>query len=103
YTSTLKHVHITSADIPPSSSIVTGDVESKVDLKNYVATAGKDDLCCGAAELFEAFLEHLQFLPTPESSPGIALNKSEFALIINGSTVKNQNEMDWYNRLNIPQ
>jgi len=103
YTATLKHVHITPADIPPSGSIVTGDIESKVDLKNYVAEAGKDDLCCGAAELFEAFLEHFRFSPRPESASGIALTKSEFTLIINGSTVKNQNERDYYHRLNIPQ
>jgi D-threonate/D-erythronate kinase len=103
YTSTLKHVHITSADVPPSASIVTGDIQSKVDLKNYIASVGPDDLCCGAAELFEAFLEHLRFSPRPETSSGMALNKSEFTLIINGSTVKNQNEKDWYHRLNVPQ
>ena len=103
YTATLKHVHIAPSDIPPSGSIVTGDIESKVDLENYVAETGKDDLCCGAAELFEAFLEHLRFSPRPESASGIELSKSEFTLIINGSTVKNQNERDWYHRLNIPQ
>ncbi len=84
-------------------SIVTGDIESKVDLKTYVSDVGQDDLCCGAAELFEAFLEHLRFSPRPESVSGIELSKSEFTLIINGSTVKNQNEKDLYDRLNIPQ
>ena len=103
YTATLKHVHITPSDIPPSGSIITGDIESKADLKNYVAEAGQDDLCCGAAELFEAFLEHLRFSPRPESASGIELRKSEFTLIINGSTVKSQNEKDGYNRLNISQ
>ncbi len=103
YTATLKHVHITAGDIPPPGSIVTGDIESKVDLKNYVAALGQDDMCCGAAELFEAFLEHLRFSRRPESAWGMELSKSEFTLIINGSTVKNQNEKDEYNRLNIPQ
>ena len=103
YTATLKHVHITPSDIPPSGAIITGDIESKADLKNYVTEAGQDDLCCGAAELFEAFLEHLRFSPRPESASGIELRKSEFTLIINGSTVKNQNEKDGYNRLNISQ
>ena len=58
YTSTLKHVHITPGNVPPSASIVTGDIESKVDLKNYVAGTGQNDLCCGAAEtriIFGAF------------------------------------------------
>jgi D-threonate/D-erythronate kinase len=103
YTATLKHVHITPSDIPPSGTIVTGDIESKADLKNYVADIGQDDLCCGAAELFEAFLEHLRFSPRPETTSGIELRKSEFTLIINGSTVKDQNEKDVYNRLNISQ
>ena len=103
YTSTLNHVHIAPSDIPPLGSVVTGDIESKADLRNYVAEVGQDDLCCGAAELFEAFLEHVGFSARPESASGIELSKSEFTLIINGSTVKNQNESDWYNRLNIRQ
>ena len=103
YIATLKHVHITPGDIPPSGSIVTGDIESKGDFKNYVAALGQDDLCCGAAELFEAFLEHLGFSSWPESAFGIELSKSEFTLIINGTTVKNQNERDLYHQLNIPQ
>ena len=103
YIATLKHVHITPGDLPPSGSIVTGDIESKVDFKNYVASLRQDDLCCGAAELFEAFLEHLGFSSRPESALGIESSKSEFTLIINGTTVKNQNERDLYNQLNIPQ
>ena len=103
YIATLKHVHITPGDFPSSGSIVTGDIESKVDFKNYVASLRQDDLCCGAAELFEAFLEHLGFSSRPESALGIESSKSEFTLIINGTTVKNQNERDLYNQLNIPQ
>ncbi len=102
YISTLKHVHIKPSDSPPSCSIVTGDIESKIDLKNYVADARHNDLCCGAAEFFESFLENLGFSPRPKSSSGIQLNKSEFTLFINGSTVKNKNERDGFDRLNVP-
>ena len=102
-TSTLKHVHITPGNVLPSASIVTGDIESKVDLKTYVSEAGPDDLCCGAAELFESYLEHLGFSPQPKSACDVKLSETEFTLIINGSTVKNQDEKDWYDRINIPQ
>ena len=56
----------------PSRSIVTGDIESKIDLKNYAAEAQQNDLCCGAAEFFESFLENLGFLPQQKSSSGLA-------------------------------
>jgi D-threonate/D-erythronate kinase len=103
YTATLKHVHITHSDSLPSCSIVTGDIESKIDLKNYAAAARENDLCCGAAEFFESFLENLGFSPQPKNPSGIQLNRSEFTLFINGSTVKNRNERDAFDRLNVPQ
>ena len=103
YTSTLPHVHVTASAAFPSSSIITGDIESKVDLKKYVAGTDENDLCCGAAELFESYLEHLGFSIQAENSPDAELANAEFTLIINGSTVKNQDEYEWYRRLNIAQ
>ncbi len=103
YTATLKHAHVAPYDSLPSRSIVTGDIESKIDLKNYAAEAQQNDLCCGAAEFFESFLENLGFLPQQMSSSGPQLNKSEFTLIINGSTVINKNEKDGFDRLGVPQ
>ena len=48
-------------------------------------------------------MEHLGFSPQPKSASDVKLSETEFALIINGTTVKHQNEKDWYDRLNIPQ
>jgi D-threonate/D-erythronate kinase len=103
YIATLKHVHVAPYDSLPSRSIVTGEVASKIDLKNYVAGAQQNDLCCGAAEFFESFLENLGFSPYLKGSSSIEPNKSEFTLIINGSTVKNKNERDGFDRLGVPQ
>jgi D-threonate/D-erythronate kinase len=102
YPSKLKHVHLSPNKNLPAASIVTGDVTSKADLKMYVALSSDKDLCCGAAELFEAFLENLGYKATGKN-PNELLASLPYTLIINGSTVKNLTEMAWYQRYSIPQ
>ncbi len=102
YSSKLKHVHISPDNNLPSLAIVTGDVASKADLKMYVALTSDEDLCCGAAELFEAFLENLGYKDTL-TKPNEIITPLPYTLIINGSTVKSQTENEWYQHYSIPR
>lgn len=97
----LNHVHVTSEDLLPPFSIITGDAESQDDLKKYVAKIGAGDLCCGAAGLFESYLEKLGY--SPRQKRLLASGSQSVAMIINGSTVKNQQEEELYRQLKIPQ
>ncbi|HEX6225876.1 MAG TPA: four-carbon acid sugar kinase family protein [Chryseolinea sp.] len=97
----LHHVHIGQHDPIPTSGIVTGDIESKDDLKNYVAGTDANDLCCGAAELFETYVEHLGF-KEKESDRQNVENDFEFTMIVNGSTVRSASEKAWLVNSNIP-
>jgi uncharacterized protein YgbK (DUF1537 family) len=97
--SSVQHSHVDPTHMP-AIGLITGDVASTADLKNYVAATDEHDLCCGGAELFECFLEHLGYktsVLSPENS------NSNFVLIINGSTVRNQSEKELFDSLEIPQ
>jgi len=96
----LTHVHANPDEILPSRALITGDVMSRDDLKKYAAASTDDDLCCGAAELFECYLERLGYHATRERS--IAEGGAAFTLIMNGTTVKNSLEKEMYDGLNIP-
>jgi D-threonate/D-erythronate kinase len=93
----LDHVHLKPGDQLPSSALLTGDVNSKDDLKKYLRGLTPRDLCCGGAELFEAYLEQtgntVGLETKDESFP------ADYALIINGSTVKNIEENRLFERL----
>lgn len=97
----LNHVHVTPEDLLPEFSIITGDAESQDDLRKYVAKTGADDLCCGAAGLFESYLEKLGYSPRLKKS--LSSGNPSVAMIINGSTVKNPQEGELYRQLKIPQ
>jgi|GEM_PF-500171 len=99
FTSALQHVHVDPSHLP-ALGLITGDVASTGDLRNYVTATNENDLCCGGAELFECFLEHLGHSPTvlPNHQP-----HSEFVLIMNGSTVRNQSEKELFDRFEVPQ
>jgi uncharacterized protein YgbK (DUF1537 family) len=102
--SDLKHVHLTPGNALPTSAIVTGEVESKDDLKKYLLFTNEFDLCCGAAELFESYLENLGYSTQTKKSLGeVEFSIRPYALIINGSTVKNQSEIELYEKLNTAQ
>jgi len=99
YPPSFQHNHVDPAHIP-TAGLITGDVTSTVDLQKYVSATNEHDLCCGGAELFECFLEHLGYKPIalPNSQ-----SNSSFVLIINGSTIKSQSEKELFDRLEIPQ
>jgi hypothetical protein len=99
----LPHIHITQNTSLPPASFITGDIESATDLKNYLEHTGEKDLCCGAAECFEAYLDNLGYTSRSNRLSASPQTKLPFTLIINGSTVKNQYEKELFSRLNIPQ
>ncbi len=97
------HTHVTPGSHLPTHALITGDVASKEDIKDYVKSAGTGDLCCGAAECFEVFLEHREvMIKTKEPCDSTNLHWPEFTLIICGSTVKEQFEKGALEKLNIP-
>jgi D-threonate/D-erythronate kinase len=98
----LQHSHISTKDIVPASGIITGDIESRSDLKNYIQYSNANDLVCGAAECFEAYLEHLGYTADNKKKVTKECKQLFFTLIINGSTVKNTAENDLIKKLSIP-
>ena len=103
--SVLRHIHATPISSLPDSALITGDVSSKEDIKSYIRKIGPDDLCCGAAEFFEAFLENNGYkVKKDETSKRTSLQWPYFSLIISGSAVKDQfekNEIKTYNLQNL--
>jgi D-threonate/D-erythronate kinase len=96
---TLEHIHLKPTDKLPATALLTGDVLSKDDLRKYLSGSAPKDLCCGGAELFEAYLEHLGNtvrMETKNESMPPALT-----LVINGSTVKHESEDELFARLTI--
>lgn len=83
--------HVRPGDKLPASSLITGDVSSKEDLKKYTSAAGQNDLCIGAAEFFEAFLEHKGFVPNKNLA---IIEWPPYSIIISGSTVRDQFEKE---------
>ncbi len=101
--SNLRHVHLEVDQALPNLSLITGEIESKSDLKRYLTNTNELDLCCGAAELFESYLENLGYAPQTKKPISKQAVLPSFGLIINGSTVKHQAEKELYQKLNIPQ
>jgi hypothetical protein len=102
--SKLPYQHIVPGDVLASSSLMTADVSSKDDLKNYIKQTTDHDLCCGAAECFEAYLENKGFVARQNQT--FRENKLQwppYSLIISGSTVQNQFEGERINKMKIPQ
>lgn len=98
--SSLPHMHISTSDAFPTSGLITGDAETKADIKKYLTHLHQADLCCGAAECFEAYLEQHGNESQP-LVPGAKRSKKPYTLIINGSTVKNQAEVDQFKQFGI--
>jgi D-threonate/D-erythronate kinase len=98
----LQHSHISTKDIIPVSGIITGNIETTADLKNYIQRSEANDLVCGAAECFEAYLEHLGYNACHKKLVTEESKQLPFTLIINGSTVKNTAENDLIKKLSIP-
>lgn len=89
----LPHVHLAQTDKLPIGKLITGDTESKKDIKNYINQTTGNDLCCGGAECFEAYLEKRGYADKN------SIGKRNFlwppyTLIISGSTVKDQFNRD---------
>lgn len=97
----LPHTHLSMGSKLPSSALLTADVISKQDLKSYIEQTTGNDLCCGAAESFEAFLEHNGLTVKTEWSK-TKFSWPAFTLIISGSTVKAQFDNDLVSELNMP-
>jgi len=95
------HTTISTKDTIPIDGIITGDIESRSDLKNYIQYSDANDLVCGAAECFEAYLEHLGYTADNTKIVTKEFKQLVFTLIINGSTVKNTAENDLIKKLNI--
>ena len=91
----LPHVHLARGSKLSGSALITGDVAKKEDIKDYIKQTDDADLCCGAAECFEAYLENKGYVAKQNKrtdEPG--LQWSPYTLIISGSTVKDQFEKD---------
>jgi uncharacterized protein YgbK (DUF1537 family) len=99
----LKHVHISRNSPLPEASLITADIETKDDLKFYINGTSENDLCCGGASCFEAFLENLGYADKKIKDHGSIATLAQYALIINGSTVKHQPEQDLFTKLGIPK
>ncbi|MEI9943806.1 MAG: four-carbon acid sugar kinase family protein [Chitinophagaceae bacterium] len=98
------YIHLQQNSDLPASSFITGDVETKEDIKNYIKKTNEQDLCCGAAECFEAWLEHLGYSDEQKIlQQENKTSKLPFAVIINGSTVKDNNAVDLLEKYTIPQ
>jgi D-threonate/D-erythronate kinase len=88
-TSLFTHVHLKPGDELPVSSLITGDILSKKDLMQYAEATSENDLCCGAAEFFEAFLESKGL---KANAANTMVKRPPYTIIISGSTVKEQFE-----------
>jgi D-threonate/D-erythronate kinase len=97
--SNFQHTHA-DPDHIPFAGLITGDIESTGDLENFVAATDERDLCCGGAELFECFLEHLGYRTSVASKDD---SDNNFVLIINGSTARSQSDKELFDYLEIPQ
>lgn len=85
----IPHVHIQQRDDLPIKSFITADIETKEDIDKYIRKTNDKDLCAGAAECFEAWLEKQGFSVVERSSIGKSTSlKRPFTVILNGSTVK---------------
>jgi uncharacterized protein YgbK (DUF1537 family) len=98
---TLPYNHLKPGDKLPAAGLITGDVKSKEDLKKYVRASTPRDLCCGAAELFESYLENSGLTRRVESTN--ESNLAPYTLILNGSTVKNPADKELLDQLKIRQ
>ena len=85
----LPHIHLKQNDALPIGKLITGDTESKEDIKNYIKQTNDKDLCCGGAECFEAYLEKKGFIDKTSTIKKHFL-WPRYTLIISGSTVKEQ-------------
>jgi hypothetical protein len=94
------HKHIYASDKLPSVSFITGDVETKKDIKHYIDQLNEDDLCAGAAESFEMFLEKLGYTVSA-SQTGNEVS-TYYTLVVNGSTVKRAGERSLFKQVDIP-
>jgi hypothetical protein len=100
----LPHVHLQQSNDLPARSFITADIESKGDIDNYMRKTGDKDLCAGAAECFEAWLEKQGYTIT--EMPEISTSNSSvrpFTVIFNGSTVKDIAAETFLQTLNVPQ
>lgn len=101
--SLLPHVHLSPNHSPPVDSLITGEVGSRPDLKKYINIVSENDLCCGAGECFEAFLENLGYSAQTKMKEESGLGNIPYTLIINGSTVRSPEEEVLLSRLQIPR
>ena len=100
HTSRLDHVHLKPGELFPPSAIITGDAESKTDLDRYVNHVDENGLCCGAADLFEVFLENFGYASRPKDVRNKESDRP-YTLIINGSTVRNSRDKELYDKLKV--
>jgi D-threonate/D-erythronate kinase len=96
----LPYSHIQQEQALPAGSFITGDIEEPEDFSNYLKKTNENDLCCGAAEFFEAWLQHKGYSKRRKKTK--TKRQHPVVLIMNGSTVKTTGEKDEMERLNIP-
>jgi uncharacterized protein YgbK (DUF1537 family) len=97
----LPYVHIGRNNQLPAASFITADVETPSDIIHYVSNLTNKDLCSGAAECFEAFLQHLGYNNQGKTVPDPI--KKRYTLIVNGSTVKNPADTALFKKFTIPE
>lgn len=98
--SDLPHLHVRPGAIIPLASLITADVTSLQDFETYFKDITDTDLCCGAADFFEAWLQHAGYKENKQLINNGSQEK--YHLIISGSTVKSQDETNVLKNMNIP-
>ncbi|MFY0625238.1 MAG: hypothetical protein JXR07_03005 [Reichenbachiella sp.] len=86
------HEHQNASNDLPNDGLISGDVEKSEDIKSYLEKIGDFDLCAGAAECFEVFLQISGFEEKRSMNKRFAYH--EYILIINGSAIKNEREAE---------
>lgn len=100
----LPHIHIQRNGKLPYKSFITADVETKQDIQNYLKETDDTDLCVGAAECFEAWLENLGYRVKQKTLlKETKATTLPFIIIMNGSTVKDITAQELLERYEVPQ
>ena len=85
-----KHTHLQANSKLADTGLVTADVKSSDEIEKLVGQAGENDLCCGAADCFEAFIKKKGF--QDKRYTGDRTTEASTIIILNGSTVKTPEE-----------
>lgn len=96
----LNHIHLSANTPVPETGFITGDLTGRADFGHYLSSLGENDLCCGAAECFSAFLERLGYF-RKETIDNPASTRT-YTVILSGTTVSNVSEAELLQNRQVP-